>query len=261
MIRLLRSLLLTHRGIMVLIALNAVIIFLLSFPSLAQNRWLLWLDQAFLALFIVEAAWKLWLFGPKQYFRSGWNTFDFAIVCISLPSMFVLLKPSHDLSFLIVLRLLRFFRMLRVLRFVPDIQIILTGLIRAMRASVMVLLVMMLGNFLLSIFSAHLFAELDPEHFGDPLRAFFSMFQVMTLEGWVDVTDGVANEVSGWAGPYLVRFFFLVLVLAGGIFGLSLANAIFVDEMTLDNNRVLEEKIDELQRQLSELKSLIEPQN
>lgn len=244
-----------------LITLNAVVIFLLSFPALAQNRWLLWLDQMFLALFVVEAIWKLRLYGPKQYFRSGWNTFDFVIVCISLPSLLMVLKPSHDLSFLITLRLLRFFRMLRVLRFVPDIQIIITGLIRALRASLMVLLVMMLGNFLLSIFSAHLFAELDPEHFGNPLRAFFSMFQVMTLEGWVEVTDAVADNTSGLAAPYLVRFFFLVLVLAGGIFGLSLANAIFVDEMTLDNNRVLEDKIDELQQQLTELKTLIERQN
>ncbi len=261
MIRLFRRLLLTHQGIMVLITLNAVVIFLLSFPSLAQNRWLLWLDQLFLSLFVVEAIWKLRLYGPQRYFQSGWNTFDFVIVCISLPSLLMVMKPSHDLSFLIALRLLRFFRMLRVLRFVPDIQIIITGLVRALRASLMVLLVMMLGNFLLSIFSAHLFAELDPEHFGNPLRAFFSMFQVMTLEGWVDVTDGVANEVGGSAGPYLVRFFFLVLVLAGGIFGLSLANAIFVDEMTLDNNRLLEDKIDRLQQQLAELKRMMENQN
>ncbi len=47
------------------------------------------------------------------------------------------------------------------------------------------------------------------------------------------------------------------VVLLGGIFGMSLANAVFVDEMTMDNNEVLEDKIDDLTTELKELKDLI----
>ena len=48
------------------------------------------------------------------------------------------------------------------------------------------------------------------------------------------------------------------MVLIGGIFGMSLANAVFVDEMTMDNNQTLEAKIDKLQEEIAELKQLLE---
>lgn|GEM_PF-3613991 len=51
--------------------------------------------------------------------------------------------------------------------------------------------------------------------------------------------------------------FFVLIVLVGGIFGLSLANAIFVDEMTLDNNLELEVKIDSLKEEIGELKEML----
>ncbi len=253
----LRRLLLTQEGIMILISLNAIVIFLLSFPALAQNSWLLAFDFLFLLLFVLEAIWKMRLYGVQAYFQSGWNVFDFSIVLVSLPSLVLVMNPAQDLSFLIVLRLLRFFRMLRLLRFVPDVHVIIHGLMRALRASVMVLLVMVMGNFLLSILSCHLFAEMDPKHFGDPLRAFFSVFQILTLEGWIEVSEGVASATQSAWGGYVVRLFFLSLVIGGGIFGLSLANAIFVDEMTLDNNRDLEAKMDRLQRDLDRLYRLM----
>ncbi|MEO0626289.1 MAG: hypothetical protein AAFY91_04830 [Bacteroidota bacterium] len=56
------------------------------------------------------------------------------------------------------------------------------------------------------------------------------------------------------------RFYFALLVLLGGIFGLSLANAVFVDEMTMDNNLELERKIDTLQSQIGELKEMLAQQ-
>lgn len=254
----LRRLLLTQEGILTLIALNAIVIFLLSFPSLAHNRWLLWFDQVFLLLFVLESLWKMREQGVSGYFSRGWNVFDFSVVLISLPSLFLAFGLVHDLSIVIVLRLFRFFRMLRLLRFVPDIRLIINGLLRALRASVMVLFVMVVSNFILAIFSVHLFAELDPEHFGNPLRAFFAMFEVMTLEGWIEVREGVTRALNDGLADYLVQFFFLALVLVGGIFGLSLANAIFVDEMTLDNNQSLERKIDELQAQVAALRDMLE---
>ncbi|MFK7906638.1 MAG: hypothetical protein AB8B69_16020, partial [Chitinophagales bacterium] len=54
------------------------------------------------------------------------------------------------------------------------------------------------------------------------------------------------------------RLYFVFVVLTGGIFGLSITNAIFVDEMTIDNTVVLEEKIDKLQEQINKLQSFIE---
>ena len=41
---------------------------------------------------------------------------------------------------------------------------------------------------------------------------------------------------------------------------MSLANAVFVDEMTMDNNDELEKKIDQLQVQIGELKEMLKKQ-
>ena len=55
----------------------------------------------------------------------------------------------------------------------------------------------------------------------------------------------------------MVRFYFMFVVLSGGIFGISIANAVFVDEMTIDNNIVLEEKIDLLNDKIERLEVLL----
>ena len=46
----------------------------------------------------------------------------------------------------------------------------------------------------------------------------------------------------------------LAAVLIGGILGLSLANAVFVDEMMMDNTEVLERKVDTLTDEVRRLR-------
>ena len=50
------------------------------------------------------------------------------------------------------------------------------------------------------------------------------------------------------------RIFFVVAVLIGGILGLSLANAVFVDEMMMDNTESLERKMDALTEEVARLR-------
>ena len=84
---------------------------------------------------------------------------------------------------------------------------------------------------------------------------------MFTIEGWYEIPKAIASNANGGWLVGLTRFYFVIVVLLGGIFGMSLANAVFVDEMTLDNNDVLEAKIDELQNRIEELKLLIEKNN
>ena len=91
---------------------------------------------------------------------------------------------------------------------------------------------------------------------------------MFTIEGWNEIPAVIAERVqeNGSGSNYLsttfligiTRFYFVFVVLIGGIFGMSLANAVFVDEMTMDNNQTLEAKIDKLQEEIAELKQLLE---
>ena len=127
-----------------------------------------------------------------------------------------------------------------------------------------VILVLFFLNFMIALITCHFFREAAPQYFGNPLISCYSIFQMFTVEGWNDIPTAIIASEFGPKSDFLIgitRFYFVLVVLIGGIFGMSLANAIFVDEMTIDNNRELEEKIDRLQEQILELKNLIVENN
>lgn len=257
----------SERNMMAAILINAVIIFMLYFPGWRHNSWLELVDHLFILFFLAEAAVKLYTFKPGPYFADSWNRFDLIIVLGSLPSLLVQFIPVPDTSLLIVLRLFRLVRLIRFIRFVPHLNQVLSGLGRALQASVFVLLALLFLNLLLAIFTCHFYAGIAPEYFGDPLIASYSIFQMFTVEGWNEIPAHIAlrlSESGPGTGPFTVgfligmtRFYFVLVVLLGGIFGMSMANAVFVDEMTMDNNDALEKKIDGLQAEIQELKNLL----
>ena len=53
----------------------------------------------------------------------------------------------------------------------------------------------------------------------------------------------------------LILMYFSLAVMCGGILGLSLANAVFVDQMTADNNETVEQKLDVVMAQLEALRA------
>ncbi len=243
---------------MIAILLNAVIISLLYFPNLMHNVWLESIDHFFIIFFLIEAIIKIRELGAKIYFSSTWNRFDFFLVVISVPSLLMNFIPIPDASILLVLRLFRLIRLVRFITFIPNMVKILEGLGRAIKSSVFVLLALFFLNFILAIFSCHFYGAVDEELFGNPLRSFYSIFQMFTVEGWNEIPSRLSLQLDRPALAWIMRFYFGAIVLVGGIFGMSLANAVFVDEMTLDNNRLLESKIDSLQAEIQELKELLQ---
>ena len=245
---------------MIAILMNAVIIFLLYFPELENNFTLKCIDDFFIVVFIVEAIVKLSHLKPGAYFKDNWNKFDFAIVVLSLPTLLIYFYPLPNTSVLLLLRLFRLIRLVKFIRFIPRMETILNGLGRALKSSVFVILALMFLNFMLAILSCHFYGKIAPELFGNPLTSSYTVFQLFTVEGWNEIPQTIAEHTDNSFMIGASRFYFILIVLAGGIFGMSLANAIFVDEMTIDNNVELEIKIDALQEQITDLKLLIEKQ-
>lgn len=253
----LKKLFLTERNIMVAILLNAAVIFLMYFPRFKENNWLELIDHAFILFFVLEAIVKLYYLKPQGYFASRWNRFDLTIILLSLPTLLINVIDIPDTSLLILLRMFRLVRLVRFLRFIPNMNQVMEGLGRALKASVFVLAMLVVFDFLLALFACHFFGDTTKEYFGNPLISAYSIFQLFTIEGWNEISAATIDTIEHPVAAGFTRMFFVFIVLCGGIFGLSLANAVFVDEMTIDNNRVLEEKIDELQLQLSELRELL----
>ncbi len=247
----------SERLVLLAILANAVVIFFLNFPSLEHHAFLLALDHFFLLLFLAEAVVKIRAFSWPVYWQDGWNRFDFLVVVFSLPSLLSGLIDVPDISAVLVLRMFRMLRLLRFFRFIPHINKLLEGLLRAVKSSVFVLMSFFLITFLLSLFTCTAFREVAPEYFENPVISAYSIFQLFTIEGWNEIPGLIAERWEDPVWSFFARLYFVLIVLGGGMFGMSFVTAIFVDEMTLDNNRELEKKIDALTEKIVKLETTL----
>lgn len=233
------------------ILLNSFLIFMMGFEGWHDNPFMSLLDHSFTIFFILEIVVKVAFNGWRSYIGKSWNRFDFILVAISIPSLFELVIHIPDISYLLVFRLLRVLRILRFMRFIPNISQMISGVVRAFRASIFVFVAIFIYNVLLAVLSSYMFREAAPQFFSNPVISLYSVFQVFTLEGWNEIPAAIVMNMDpeSWSGP-LTRLFFVFIVLTGGIFGMSIVNAIFVDEMVRDNNDDLENKIEELSKKI-----------
>lgn len=244
-----RKLLLNEHVILTLIIINALVVFLLGFPQVphAVQERLLLLDHAITLCFVLEMAFKLQRDSTRGFFKDPWNRFDFVVIALSLPSLAEWFTDAHlgAYGFIVVLRTVRVAKLVRSVRFLPNIDKLIKGMHRAVRASFLVFVVFAIALFIVALLSQRLFGALAPAYFGDPLRALYSVFKVFTVEGWFEVPDQVAAQLPPVLA-YLARGYFATILLAGGIIGLSLVNSIIVDAMVEDNTDELEAKVDVL---------------
>ena len=190
------------RVIIGLILFTAVLIALEAFPSimtpLLEQR-LNFGHQVILFLFIVEALIKIIAESPRpwNYFKSGWNIFDFSLIVLAL------LPMSSEYAMLG-----RVFRLLRVLRLVnafPELRLIVETLVRSIPSMLHITILMSLLFFIYAVLGFHLFNEHDPTHWRNLGYALLTLFRIVTLEDWTDVMYK-AMELSPSYALYFVSF-------------------------------------------------------
>jgi voltage-gated sodium channel len=221
--------------------------------SIAQT-----VDQICVVYFILETTLKVRSGGWKRYWSVGWNRFDFIIVVMSAPVLLTSVLPVRHLSVLLAFRLGRMFRLFRAMRFIPNREHLWLGAQRALKASIGIFLALCIVNVVLSIGATQLFGRIAPEFFGDPATASYTMFRVFSIEGWYEIPDLIASRVDHPALAVLARLYFVASLMTGGFVLVGLANAVFVDEMTMDNNQGLEDKIDALHEELRALRKQLD---
>jgi voltage-gated sodium channel len=228
------------------VLLNAIVLFFDSFPALHKSYGISFeeLGWALSVFFVVEITLKCYSLGVSRYFASSGNIFDFVIAGII--AYVLLFNFSNDITVadVILLRLARIVKLIQVLKFVPNQKRVYDGLLRAIRASGAVFLLLFTLLFIYSMIGTFFFAHILPEHFGDPLKSMYSVFSIFMVEGWNTIPDAAIE--NGMENADWIRAFFIFVLISGGVIGMSLANAIFVDEMVMDNNDELEAKLDAL---------------
>lgn len=253
----LRDLFLNERAILFVIILNSVLLFLqesgISTPLINV------MDVGCTVIFIIEMLVKLCVFGFKKYWSSGWNRLDGILVVLSIPSLIVYFMPniSFDLSFLLALRVLRVFRFFRLVHAFPGFTRLLNNFVVAMKRSYAVFIGLLVMIIIFAMIGCGLFKDAAPEYFSTPLDAIYATFRIFTGEGWNEIPDTVAQNVSvAWA--HVIRLYFCLILILGCIVGMSLLNSVFVDAMVSNgdedgvNDRLdsIEAKLNEIQQKL-----------
>ncbi|MGZ8211461.1 MAG: ion transporter [Burkholderiales bacterium] len=214
-----------------LILFNAVLIGLeTSHDFVARyDGWLHLGNDIILGVFIIEAALKIVAVAPRfrLYFGNGWNLFDFSIVVLSL-------IPATG-EFALVARLIRVFRVLRLVSAVPQLRLVVATLVRSIPSMGHVILLMSLVFYIYAVCGFHFFADVDPEHWGNLGAALLTLFQLVTLEGWVDVMEA-AMEASPFAWIFFVSF-----VMLGTFVVLNLFIAVVINNLEQSKIEQLEE--------------------
>jgi voltage-gated sodium channel len=185
----------TERVIMALIVFNAVTLGLETSQTL-MARWggvLHVVDRVILGVFVAELAARIAV-QRAAFFRDGWNIFDFIVIGISL-------APATDAF--TVLRALRVLRLLRLVTLVPSLRRVVGGLISALPGMGSILMLIGLIYYVSAVMAVNLFSEDFPALFGTLGASLFTLFTIMTLEGWV---DGVVRPIME-KYPYAWLFF------------------------------------------------------
>ena len=252
--------LIRERTVVSAILLYAATLFLDGFPdvhafSTRHYHFLYWIEYSCTLYFVIEAILKIQFYGFQRYWAGGWNKFDFTIVVISLPSLLEPIDGMSGFQMVLLFRLARLFRLFKLLRFIPHGPKIWEGVKRALQASVGVFLALFMLNLLLAMGATILFGEHAPELFGNPLLSIYTLFKVFTVEGWYEIPDLLTARTGSHLWAFVVRGYFALSVLVGGILGLSLANAVFVDEMTADNTIKVKKMVLRLEQDIRNLRN------
>ncbi|NUP89041.1 MAG: ion transporter [Candidatus Sumerlaeia bacterium] len=187
--------------ILAIILFNAVLIGVETYDGVVQRHAgpLHAANLAIQVIFLVEIAVRLLACAPRlhRFFLDGWNVFDFTVVALSLlPAA----GPAATVA-----RLARVLRVARLVSVSAELRLIVATMLRSIPSMLHVITLLTLLLYVYAVIGLHLFRAEDASHWGSLDRAVLSTFQMLTLEGWVEMQQAVI-DTHPWAWIYFGSF-------------------------------------------------------
>lgn len=241
--------------VIAIIVISALVIGAKTYEETTQvEQWLLYLDTAVTIFFLIEilirmAAERTLL----SFFKKGWNVFDFLIVTASL-------IPMDDSEMVLLARLLRIFRVLRLVSMIPELQMLLSALVKSVPRMGYVVLLMFIIFYIYAAIGSFLFHNVDEGLWGNISLAMLTLFQVATFESWATAVLYPTMEVYPYAWIYFLTFIFL-----NAFIFLNMMIGIVLDvmqkesaQMALDNGEGEEAELQSLRNDVRGLKTQLD---
>jgi voltage-gated sodium channel len=200
--------------ITIVILIQAIVLVLETMPEFNKYSFIFQIINGFvLLIFIIEASLKLISFYPNilMYFKDGWNVFDFSIIVLSLS----LLPLTGGYS--TVARLIRLLRVTRLTHRSKEMSVVVSTIIKSIPSMINIFLLLSLLFFIYSIAGYHLFHNIDPIHWESLPRSVLTLFQILTLEGWVEIMSP-AIYINPIYGAFFISFIIIGTFIVINIF-------------------------------------------
>ncbi|WP_425392166.1 ion transporter [Ekhidna sp.] len=213
-------------------------------------------DLVILVLFSLEIMLKIFVY-KTGFFKDGWNLFDFLVIAVSL------VPAAGSFS---IFRALRIVRTLRLLKSIPKLRLIIESLVKSLPSIGWIVVLLSIVFYVYSVIGVNLFGEMYPRYFGDMGRAFYTLFQIMTLESWSSAIARPIMDGVPFTGIYFITFILIATYTTLNIFIAIVVNT--MNEVSLENlqeeeqhikdfvseeNRKLQKQLHAIQRKLDEM--------
>jgi voltage-gated sodium channel len=246
-------------AVVAVILANALVLGLQTYPGLEERygATLDLLNALCLAFFGVEMTLRIASYFPRpwNFFREGWNVFDFLAVGLA----FVPGLQNNST----ILRLARLARIVRVVHLLPDVRILISAVIRSLPPLASMAILTTLILFVYGMVGWQLFGDELPEEWGTIGEAMLTLFVMLTLENFPVYMDA-GMEIHPWSWIFFVSFiltaaFIVINVLIGIVLHsmeeareLARRESVAPGEAVpvLERIQILRSALDELEREL-----------
>uniref|UniRef100_A0A8C4HGC7 Voltage-dependent L-type calcium channel subunit alpha n=1 Tax=Dicentrarchus labrax TaxID=13489 RepID=A0A8C4HGC7_DICLA len=197
-------------------------------------------SRVLLVLFIIEMFVKMYALGPRAYFMSLFNRFDFFVVLCGILEMIMFSAGAVAPLGFSVLRCIRLLRILKVTKYWTSLSNLVASLLNSVRSIASLLLLLFLFIVIFSLLGMQVFGgkfnftDHRPRrsNFDNFPQALISVFQILTGEDWTTI---MYNGIMAYGGPVfpgiLVAIYFIVLFVCGNYILLNVFLAIAVDNL------------------------------
>ena len=177
-------------------------------------------DYSITVFFVIELGIRM--FSEKKlmdFFKDGWNIFDFVIVILSL-------IPVGGQSSVFVARLLRIIRVLRIITVIPAFRFIIDSLIKTIPRVGFIALLMFIFVYIWGVIGTMFFGDTDPDRWENIGVSLLTLTQVATYDDWGAIMRDLI-EVHPWAWIYFVSY-----IIVNAVVLLNMVIGVIVDVMT-----------------------------
>jgi voltage-gated sodium channel len=195
------------------IVLNAIILGAETYESVEREagRQLDLANDVILGIFVVELTIRITAHGrrPQDFFKNGWNVFDFVVVAASFTPG---LRENATL-----LRLVRLLRIVRAVRLLPDLRLLTIAVGRSIPGVASLAVLTLLLIYIYGMVGWVIFDEHDPENFNNVGQSMITMFILLTLENLPAYIEK-GQELSEWTVVFFVSYILIAAFLVFNLF-------------------------------------------